>query len=144
MSWEFIKPGSDGYVPISKYVDAVQTTWSKFGPPGKPHVYVASDDPVSLDEFTKLSDAYVYSLRHWGVDGGRTREESVPAATEELAELASPAAYVQSEWMNRTEEQRIRLTQGMIVDMALLAELWDDDTNEDDDLELVATTCTLT
>ncbi|KAF8758606.1 hypothetical protein RHS01_02616 [Rhizoctonia solani] len=145
MSWEFIKSGSDGYVPIQNYVDAVQKTWSLVGLPGRPHVYVASDDPVSLDEFTKIFPGYVYSLRQWGIDGGRTREGSVTDAAEELAELASPSAYVQSEWMNRTEEQRIRLTRGMIVEMALLSELWDDDTNdEDNDLELIATACTLT
>ncbi|KAL5635651.1 hypothetical protein ACGC1H_004453 [Rhizoctonia solani] len=145
MSWEFIKAGSDGYVPIQNYVDAVQKTWSQMGLPGRAHVYVASDDPVSLDEFTKLSPGYVYSLRQWGIDGGRVRESSVTDAAEELAELASPSAYVQAEWMNRTEEQRIRLTRGMIVEMALLSELWDDDTNdEDNDLELIATACTLT
>ncbi|CAE6441864.1 unnamed protein product [Rhizoctonia solani] len=145
MSWEFVKAGSDGYVPIQNYVDAVQKTWSLVGLPGRPHVYVASDDPVSLDEFTKLFPGYVYSLRQWGIDGGRAREGSVTDAAEELAELASPSAYVQSEWMNRTEEQRIRLTRGMIVEMALLSELWDDDTNdEDNDLELIATACTLT
>ncbi|KAG8764291.1 hypothetical protein FRC11_005095 [Ceratobasidium sp. 423] len=145
MSWEFIKPGTDGYVPIQNYVDAVQKTWSQMGLPGRPHIYVASDDPVSLDEFTKLSPGYVYSLRQWGIDGGRVRESSVTDAAEELAELASPSAYVQTEWMNRTEEQRIRLTRGMIVEMALLSELWDDDTNdEDNDLELIATACTLT
>ncbi|KAF8744315.1 hypothetical protein RHS02_01943, partial [Rhizoctonia solani] len=145
MSWEFIKSGSDGYVPIQNYVDAVQKTWSLVGLPGRPHVYIASDDPVSLDEFTKLFPGYAYSLRQWGIDGGRAREGSVTDAAEELAELASPSAYVQSEWMNRTEEQRIRLTRGMIVEMALLSELWDDDTNdEDNDLELIATACTLT
>jgi hypothetical protein len=144
MSWEFIKPGSDGYVPLQNYVIAVQKTWAKLGPPGVPHVYVASDDPASLDEFTRLSPAHVYSLRQWGLDGGRITEGSVTDAAEELAELASPSAYVQAEWNNRTEEQRIRLTRGMIVEMALLSELWDDDINEDDDLELVATACTLT
>ncbi|KAJ1309847.1 hypothetical protein OPQ81_006612 [Rhizoctonia solani] len=145
MSWEFTKLGTDGYVPIQNYVDAVKKTWSQVGLPGRPHVYVASDDPVSLDEFTKLFSGYVYSLRQWGVDGGRIRESSVTDAAEELAELASPSAYVQREWMNRTEEQRIRLTRGMIVEMALLSELWDDDTNdEDNDLELIATACTLT
>ncbi|CUA74985.1 hypothetical protein RSOLAG22IIIB_01620 [Rhizoctonia solani] len=145
MSWEFTKVGSDGYVPIQNYVNAVQNKWNQLGLPGRPHVYVASDDPVSLDEFTKLSSGYVYSLRQWGVDGGRVRESSVTDAAEELAELASPSAYVQAEWMNRTEKQRIRLTRGMIVEMALLSELWDDDTNdEDNDLELIAAACTLT
>ncbi|CAE6468728.1 unnamed protein product, partial [Rhizoctonia solani] len=85
MSWEFIKPGSDGYVPIQNYVDAVQKMWGQMGLPGRPHVYVASDDPVSLDEFTRLSSGYVYSLRQWGIDGGRVRESSVTDAAEELA-----------------------------------------------------------
>ncbi|CAE7227142.1 unnamed protein product [Rhizoctonia solani] len=145
MSWEFTKFGSDGYVPIQNYVDAVQKKWSQLRLPGRPHIYVASDDPVSLDEFTRLSPGYVYSLRQWGIDGGRVREGSVTDAAEELAELASPSAYVQAEWMNRTEEQRIRLTRGMIVEMALLSELWEDDTNDEDQvLELIATACTLT
>jgi len=144
MSWEFIKPELDGYVPLQNYVDAVQKTWVRLGLPGVPHVYVASDDPVMLDEFTKASSAHVYSLRQWGVDGGRVGEASVSAVAEELAELASPSAYVQVEWRERPEALRIRLTRGMIVEMALLSELWDDDTDEDDDIELIAAACTLT
>ncbi|KAG8721339.1 hypothetical protein FRC08_013884 [Ceratobasidium sp. 394] len=144
MSWEFIKPGTDGYVPLQNYVDAVQKTWTEQGPPGVPYVYVASDDPVALDEFINRTSAHVYSLRQWGVDGGRVGEASVSAVSEELAELASPSAYNQSEWRSRPEVQRIRLTRGMIVEMALLSELWDDEKEEDSDLELVAVACTLT
>jgi hypothetical protein len=144
MSWEFIKSGTDGYVPLQNYVDAVQKTWTEQGPPGVPHVYVASDDPVSLDEFINKTSAHVYSLRQWGVDGGRVREASVSAVSEELAELASPSAYIQSEWMDRPEAQRIRLTRGMLVEMALVSELWDDEIEEGDDLELIAAVCTLT
>ncbi|KAG8747657.1 hypothetical protein FRC10_000200 [Ceratobasidium sp. 414] len=144
MSWEFIKPGTDGYVPLQNYVDAVQKTWAEQGPPGVPHVYVASDDPVTLDEFINRTSAHVYSLRQWGVDGGRVGEASVSVVSEELAELASPSAYIQSEWRNRPEVQRIRLTRGMVVEMALISELWDDEKDEDNDLELVATACTLT
>ncbi|QRW00743.1 hypothetical protein RhiJN_28761 [Ceratobasidium sp. AG-Ba] len=145
MSWRFIKSGAAGYVPLQDYVDAAQKTWAEQGPPGAAHVYVASDDPLMLDEFiNRASGMHVYSLRQWGVDGGRVGESSVSAVSEELAELASPSAYIQSEWRIRPEVQRIRLTRGMIVEMALISELWDDEREEDNDLELVATVCTLT
>ncbi|KAG8768986.1 hypothetical protein FRC12_005231 [Ceratobasidium sp. 428] len=144
MSWEFIMPGTDRYVPLQNYIDAVQKTWAEQGPPGVPHVYVASDDPVILDEFINRTSAHVYSLRQWGVDGGRVGDGSVSPVSEELAELASPSAYNQSEWRSRPEVQRIRLTRGMIVEMALISELWDDERDGGNDLELLATACTLT
>lgn len=110
MTWKY----HDKHLPTGLYVDAALETWKRLNPTsdGSPLFYVASDSSTAVEEFLERlpSSVRVTSLG-WSVD-------------EELRAIASPRPYVQEEFNALREEERIRLTKGMIVDFALLSGLW--------------------
>ena len=110
MTWKY----HTTHLPISLYVDAVLETLRRLNPARESNhlLYVASDSPAAMEEFLERlpSDVRVSSLG-W-------------SDNEELREIASPRPYVQQEFNTLGEEERIRLTKGMIVDFALLTGLW--------------------
>jgi len=110
MTWKY----HGTHLPTSVYVDAALETWGRLKLTGEdsPLFYVASDSPVAVEEFLDQlpSNVRVTSLG-WSVE-------------EELRALASPRSYVQEEFNGSNEEERIRLTKGMVVDFALLTGLW--------------------
>jgi len=117
------------HLPTSLYVDAALEACQRLNltSQGGPLFYVASDSPVALEEFVKQlpSNAHASSL--------------VYSNDEELRAIASSRSYVQEEFNALSEEERIRLTKGMIVDFALLTGLW---INENDpDVRPYATVC---
>jgi len=127
MTWKY----HNGHVPTSLYVDAALETWRRLNPTSddSPLFYVASDLPAAVEEFLDQlpSNVRVSSLG-WSGDG-------------ELRETASPRSYVQEEFNALREEERIRLTKGMIVDFALLTGLWIK--GDDPDVRPYATVCGL-
>lgn len=110
MTWKYHKT----HLPTSLYVNAALETWQRLNPTsdGNPLFYVASDSPAAVEEFIDQlpSTVRVFSLG-WSSD-------------EELKAIASPRSYVQEEFDTLSEEERTRLTEGMIVDFALLTGLW--------------------
>ena len=127
LTWKYHRT----HLPTSLYVDAALETWRRLKPTGQgnPLFYVASDSPAAPEEFINQlpNNAQAFSLT-WSED-------------EELRAIASPRSYVQEEFNALSEEERIRLTKGMIVDFALLSGLW---TNEHDpDMRPYATVCGL-
>ncbi|KAH8099442.1 hypothetical protein BXZ70DRAFT_1030725 [Cristinia sonorae] len=119
-----IFPYRGSYVPMDKYIDATQNAWKRLYPndssasrepghyPSPPITYIASDSPAALKEFT---NAFPTSTAVFSLDS---------STDPELRGLASPREYVQSEFNQLGEEERILLTRGMIVDFALLSGLW--------------------
>lgn len=76
-----------------------------------PRVFLASDSPEAIREFKqKFGHTTLYTIG----------ESSDP----NLKVLASPHPYDQQEFWNRSLENRITATKGMIVDFALLSGAW--------------------
>ncbi|THH23128.1 hypothetical protein EUX98_g8050 [Antrodiella citrinella] len=117
-------PYRGSYVPIDHYVTATQDVWSRLYSkgltpkaeathyPSPPITYVASDSPSAMEEFMNAfsTSTAVFSLES--------------STDPELRALVSPHEYVQSDFNKTSEEERIRLTRGMIVDFALLGGFW--------------------
>ena len=127
MTWKYHRT----HLPTSLYVDAALGAWRRLNPTSEesPLFYVASDSPEASEDFVNQlpTNARAFSLG-WSSD-------------EELKAIASPRSYVQEEFNTLSEEERIRLTKGMVVDFALLTGLW---TNEEDpDVRLTANVCGL-
>ena len=127
MTWKY----HDMHLPTRLYVDAALETWRRLNPAdeSKALFYVASDSPAAVEEFLEQlpSNARASSLG-WSGD-------------KELRAIASPHSYVQGEFNAMGEEERVRLTKGMVVDFALLTGLW---RNENDpDVRPSATVCGL-
>jgi len=127
LTWKYHRT----HLPTSLYVDAALETWQRLNLTShdSPLFYVASDSPSASEDFVDQlpTHARAFSL--------------VWSADEELREIASPRSYVQEEFSTLSEEERIRLTKGMVVDFALLTGLW---VNEGDpDVRLSATVCGL-
>lgn len=127
------------YVPLENFAAAAHETWSRLfnndtrSPqaehlPSSPVTYIASDSHAAIDELASAfpSSATVFSLH--------------TSANSELRGLASQREYVQKEFNEESEEDRIRLTRGMIVDFAMLSGLW----AWEGELVPGATICTLT
>jgi len=119
------------HLPTSLYVDAALETWQRLNLTnhGSPLFYIASDSPSASEDFVDQlpTHARAFSL--------------VWSADEELRAIASPRSYVQVEFNTLSEEERIRLTKGMVVDFALLTGLWANE--EDPGVRLTATVCGL-
>ncbi|KAK7695085.1 hypothetical protein QCA50_002275 [Cerrena zonata] len=116
-------PHRGSYVPLEDYAAATHETWSRLfnndsiSPkadhfPSAPIAYIASDSHAAVDELKSAfpTSAAVFSLH--------------TSTNSELRALASQKEYVQKEFNEETEEERIRLTRGMIVDFALLSGFW--------------------
>lgn len=109
------------YLPTFEYVSAVVDTWPRVSPPStanpldsipsNPFIYLASDSPEGEREFTSSVHAEnVFSL--------------AGSQNPELAALASPMDYVQSEFDQLNLPERAAATKGMIVDFALVSGMW--------------------
>ncbi|KAG5654158.1 hypothetical protein H0H81_006870 [Sphagnurus paluster] len=118
------------YVPVRDFVSAGTDAWQRLNP-GKSAsslmFYVATDSSTIQREVVGLTAARytTYSLYQ--------------SADPELRGVASPEEYRQKEFDTLEKTARIRATQGMIVDFALLSGAW---ANEDDALPQ-ATVCTI-
>ena len=98
-------------------------------------VYVASDDPAAIQEFERLVP---------DVPGNRVRVFSLGKSQDkEVRLLASEGAYVQSEFNELGDEERVRLTRGAIVDFALVSGLWAWDEKGYEEAHLEAMICTI-
>lgn len=98
-------------MPVGEYADAIVSH-----PSSKRNVFVASDSPTALAELsTELLSRTDEPFRLMSL---ATSDESI------LRRIASDRPYNQSEWNKRPLEERIRLTRGMLVDLALATGAW--------------------
>ena len=113
MTWKY----HSKHLPTHLYIDAALETWQRLNPTNQGSLlfYVASDSPAAVEDFLQqLPNNIRVSSLGWSDD-------------EELRSCASPRPYVQDEFNTLSEEKRVRLTKGMIVDFALLSGLWMDE-----------------
>ncbi|KAJ6520177.1 hypothetical protein C8R45DRAFT_51738 [Mycena sanguinolenta] len=108
------------YIPVSDYVDSAVESWTRLGldvsaqeEPVQPFVYIASDSPDVVKEFSASLPDRVFSLE------GSQRDE--------LRRIASPEEYFQDIFMTFPDAMRVHATRGMIVDFALLSGAWAND-----------------
>lgn len=130
-------PHRGSYVPLDAFVAAARDAWARLygedvfaeaaGFPAPPIVYVASDSHAIAHDFVSAFPAStaVFSL-----------ESSTDPA---LRALAPQQEYVQDEFDKFELEDRVRLTRGMVVDLAMLSGLW----SWEGDVVPGATICTL-
>ena len=125
MTWKY----HNKHLPTSLYIDAALETWQRLNPTSQGSLlfYVASDSLAAIEDFLEQlpNNIRVFSLG-WSDD-------------DELRLSASSRPYVQDEFNMLNEEERVRLTKGMIVDFALLSGLWMDE----DGMRPYATVCGL-
>lgn len=115
-------PYRGSYVPLENFVSAARDAWrrlyhqdpleEKDSFPAPPIVYVASDSHATAHEFVS---AYPASTAVFSLDSSTD-----PA----LRALAPQHEYVQHEFDEMDLEDRVRLTRGMIVDLAMLSGMW--------------------
>jgi len=94
-------------------------------------VYAASDSAKAIDELKALNRDGDRNKSPWKVVSLGS------SASPEIRELVYPRldGYEQNDWASSramlwTDEERVRYTTGMIVDLALLSGLWQSTTNE--------------
>ena len=80
--------------------------------PDPPITYIASDSHAGAHEF---ASAFPPSTAVFSLDS---------STNPDLRALAPQGEYVQEEFNELDEADRIRLTRGMVVDLALLSGLW--------------------
>ena len=107
---------------------------------------IGKADSMTLTEKQEFKKRIMEDIEHYGIpvynfpyDVEEDDEETI-ADNSELRGLASQREYVQKEFNEESEEDRIRLTRGMIVDFAMLSGLW----AWEGELVPGATICTLT
>ena len=114
------------YVPLEDFVSAIFSAWNRLYPdsdislraagdldfPAPPIAYVASDSHAVAEEFISAlpSSSAVFSL--------------ASSTDPTLRALVPQQPYVQEEFNNMDEQDRITLTRGMVVDLAMLTGLW--------------------
>jgi len=112
-------PHRGSYVPVNEFVSAAQETWSRLygndtpsAYPAPPVMYLASDSPDARKEYKASfpTNTAIFSL-----------DTSTEAS---LSALAPKSEYIQQEFNELELDERIRLTRGMIVDLAMLSGLW--------------------
>lgn len=121
-------PYRGSYVPLENYVSAAFSAWDRLyeqtspsdgrddsapAPfPAPPITYAASDAHAVVEEFMSAfpSSSAVFSLAS-STDPG-------------LRALVPQSEYVQEEFNKLPEPDRVRLTRGMVVDLAMLSGLW--------------------
>lgn len=132
-------PYRGSYVPIANFAKAAQDAWTRLFNggtarsvdvnhyPSPPITYVASDSHSAMEEFMNAfpTSTAVFSLES--------------STNPELRALVSQHEYVQSEFDRASEDERVTLTRGMIVDFALLSGMW----AWEGDIVPGATVCTL-
>lgn len=103
-------------VPIEEYSTAGDVAWTRLfrsaGNSAPPVVYLASDDPGVFEDLRSRLEpgSRIFSL---------SRSENP-----DLQVIASPSPYFQDKFSALSEEERVRLMRGMVVDFALLSGLW--------------------
>ncbi|KAI0706126.1 hypothetical protein BC835DRAFT_1312469 [Cytidiella melzeri] len=115
-------PHGREHLPLQDYVKATQDTWSRLyhenisDPeptfPAPPISYVGSDSHAAAHEF---ASAFPSSTAVFSLDSSTNAD---------LRALAPQGEYVQEEFNLLDEPDRIRLTRGMVVDLAMLSGLW--------------------
>ncbi|EJU02828.1 hypothetical protein DACRYDRAFT_65986 [Dacryopinax primogenitus] len=121
MSWRYHK----GYVPTHEYVNAIVTLL-----PDIKTVYIATDVLSAVAEFTELAP------EEWNV---HTLSATVGSEVEYPVDRETEG-YFQKQWEEDIpNKERIALTRGMIVDLALVTGAWADD----ESVQPVAVVCTL-
>lgn len=110
------------HVPLEDYVSASRDAWKRLyhqetaddstSFPAPPIVYVASDSHATAHEFVS---AFPASTAVFSLDSSTD-----PA----LRALAPQHEYVQAEFDALELEDRVRLTRGMVVDLAMLSGMW--------------------
>lgn len=110
MSWRY----KAGYVPISEYAQAVNATVMRLFADGQTNVpvYIASDSPSAQSE---LVDALPPSTPVLSLSRSSLRE---------LNEVGSRNQYVQEEFNELGEADRVNLTRGAVVDFAMISGMW--------------------
>jgi hypothetical protein len=100
------------YVPTSEYVTAIKATQYRLPVLHNDgaSVYIASDSPTAELEFANAYAGHFFSLRR--------------SASSEIRQLASTDDYNQTEFNKLSDEERVRLTKGMVIDFALLSGAW--------------------
>lgn len=118
-------------VHLEEYIRIARDTWTRLYPdwplavssttavpqepahfPSPPITYLASDAPEALRDFV---GAFPSSTAIFALD---------LSTNPDLRALAPQHAYVEEDFVTEDEEERIALTRGMIVDLALLSGLW--------------------
>jgi len=125
------------HVPLENFVEAARDAWTRLygedaagdaaGFPAPPIAYVASDSHATAHEFVS---AFPASTAVFSLDSSTD-----PA----LRALAPQHEYVQDEFDAMEAEDRVRLTRGMVVDLAMLSGFW----AWESDVVPGATICTL-
>lgn len=115
-------PHAGKHLPLEDYVQATYDTWNRLYSqnastrddvfPDPPITYVASDSHAGAHEF---ASAFPSSTAVFSLDS---------STNPDLRALAPQGEYVQEEFDELDEADRIRLTRGMVVDLALLSGLW--------------------
>jgi hypothetical protein len=111
------------HIPLENFVAAARDAWTRLydqAPiddtaasfPAPPIVYVASDAHATAHEFVS---AFPTSTAVFSLDSSTD-----PA----LRALAPQHEYVQDEFAAMALEDRVRLTRGMVVDLAMLSGMW--------------------
>ncbi|GJE89491.1 hypothetical protein PsYK624_055920 [Phanerochaete sordida] len=112
------------HVPLAHFVDAARGAWARlYGHaagddadgaafPAPPIVYVASDAHAAAHEF---AGAFAASTAVFSLDSSTD-----PA----LRALAPQHEYAQAEFDRMEPDDRVRLTRGMVVDLAMLSGMW--------------------
>ncbi|XP_006454286.1 hypothetical protein AGABI2DRAFT_197199 [Agaricus bisporus var. bisporus H97] len=100
------------YVPTSEYVSAIKDTQDRLPilHDEDTPIYFASDSLTAELEFANAYAGRFFSLRQ--------------SASSEIRQLASTDGYDQKEFNKLSDEERVRLTKGMVVDFALLSGAW--------------------
>ena len=121
----------DGTIPLAKYAIGARQAWAKFYGdsssepesvdmssdqegryPAPPVMWLASDSPAAVREFEGSFSAAtaVFSLNR--------------SANADVRALAPVHEYVQAEFEREELAERMRLTRGMVVDLAMVSGLW--------------------
>lgn len=110
MSWRY----HAGYVPISEFAEAVNATAMRLFMDGLTNspLYIASD---SFSAESELIDALALSTPIFSLSR---------SSLSELTEVASPTEYVQKEFDELEEADRVTLTRGAVVDFAMISGMW--------------------
>jgi len=110
ISWRY----KGGYVPISEYADAVSATALRLFADAQTPIplYIASDSPTAQSELV-------------GALSTSTKAYTLASSTlPNLNAIASPTEYVQTEFDQLPEEERVSLTRGALLDFAMLSGMW--------------------
>ncbi|KAF8333171.1 uncharacterized protein EI90DRAFT_3015599 [Cantharellus anzutake] len=115
-------------VPISEYVQTVQTLQQNNSSPFP--IYIGSDSSSAIESLTKALETKQFVT---------LRTSSNPTLRSLAYPSSQPNGYLQSDWTSSgvafqkwSTNERRRYMEGMLVDLALLSGLWNDDIGDHD------------